>query len=78
MIKYNLRFTVNAMLVAAAFGVVDVSDALAQKKVSYEKAWADCKMQVDRTVPGDQASARTSAGAACMKKYGYRLKKKNS
>ncbi len=78
MIKLNLRFTMKALLVAAAFGVVGVSDALAQKKISYEKAWADCKMQVDRTVPGDQASARTSAGAACMKKHGYRLKKKKS
>ena len=75
MVKLNLGFVTNALLLAAAFGIIGVSDAMAQKKVSYEKAWADCKQQIDRTVPGDQASARTSAGAACMKKYGYRLKK---
>ena len=75
MVKLNLRFVTNALLLAAAFGVICVSDALAQKKVSYDKAWADCKQQIDRTVPGDQASARASAGAACMKKHGYRLKK---
>jgi len=75
MIKFHLRFAMNTMLIAAAFGVVGVSDALAAKKVPYDKAWADCKTQVDRTAPGDQAAARHSAGAACMRKYGYRLKK---
>jgi hypothetical protein len=75
MVKLNLRFVTNALLIAAAFGFIGVSDAFAQKKISYEKAWADCKAQIDRTVPGDQASARASAGGACMKKHGYRLKK---
>jgi hypothetical protein len=77
MLMLNPRSLTNVLLIAAAFGVIGVSDAVAQKKVPYDKAWADCKTQVDRTVPGDAASARYSAGAACMKKYGYRLKKKS-
>jgi hypothetical protein len=75
MIKLNPRFATNTLLIAALFGFVGVSDAIAQKKISYEKAWADCKTQVDRTVPSDHHSARGTAGAACMKKHGYRLKK---
>jgi hypothetical protein len=74
MVKLNLRFVTNALLIAAAFGFIGFSDAFA-KKMSYEQAWADCKSQIDRTVSGDQASARHSAGASCMKKHGYRLKK---
>ena len=77
MAKLNLRFATNALLLAAAFGVTGVSDALAQKKLSYEQAWAACKAQVDRTVAGDQQGPRATAGASCMQKYGYRLKKKN-
>jgi len=68
-------------LLALSFGTVFAiaisPNAFAQsKKLSYEQAWAQCKSEVNRTVPGDQASARTSAGGACMHKYGYRLKKK--
>ena len=77
MAKFNPRFATNALLLAAAFGVTGVSDALAQKKLSYDQAWAACKAQIDRTVPGDQQAARATAGAGCMQKYGYRLKKKS-
>lgn len=69
------RFTIIALSAAAAFVFAGAPDASAAKKLSYDQAWGQCKSQVDRTVPGDQASARTSAGAACMKKHGYRLKK---
>ena len=66
-----------ALSFGAVFSIAISPDAFAQsKKLSYEQAWAQCKTEVDRTVPGDQASARTSAGGACLKKYGYRLKKK--
>jgi hypothetical protein len=76
MIKFNRQFLTIALPVAAAFGLAAPSDALAQKKSSYEQAWAQCKAQIDRTVPGDQQTTRASAGAGCMQKYGYRLKKK--
>jgi hypothetical protein len=78
MLEFCHRSGMLALSLAAAFAFAAATDALAQsKKPTYEQAWAQCKAQVDRTVPGDQASARTSAGGACMKKYGYRLKKKS-
>lgn len=52
--------------------------ASAAKKVTYEQAWAKCKAEIGANVPGQDtttSSARYSAGSACMKKYGYRLKK---
>jgi hypothetical protein len=62
-------------ITAAFAALVLISGPATAAKMTYEKAWADCKAQVDRSVPGDQASARHSAGAACMKAHGYRLKK---
>jgi len=55
---------------------VDAAAAKA-KKLSYEAAFAKCKQEIGATVPGEAATsgARYSAGGACMKKYGYRLKK---
>ena len=66
-----------ALPVAAAFSFAVTPDAVAQKKLSYAQAFAQCKAEVNRTVPGDQQTARVSAGSGCMQKYGYRLKKKN-
>ena len=54
------------------------SPVLAAKKVSYEKAWELCKKEIGANAPGSDtttSAARSSAGGACMKKYGYRLKK---
>ena len=63
-----------AFLTALAFG--SAPDALAQsQKVSYERAWALCKAQIDKTVFGEQQTVRATVGAGCMRKYGYRLKK---
>ena len=73
--KSSLAF---ALPLSAVFGFFAISDAVAQKKLSYEQAWTTCKAQIDRTVAGDQQTARASAGAGCMRKYGYRLKKKRS
>lgn len=63
--------------IALMFAFASMTAAEAQKKMSYDKAFAECKMQVDRTVAADQPSARGTAGAACMKTHGYRLKKKS-
>ena len=76
--KFSKRAALIALCSAATLTILSVSDASAQKKPSYDQAMAQCKSQVDRAVPGDQPSARYSAGAACMKKLGYRLKKKTS
>jgi hypothetical protein len=73
--RFNRQFLMITLPLAVAFGFAVPSDALAQKKPSYEQAWATCKAQIDRTIPGDQQTSRQSAGAGCMRKYGYRLKK---
>ena len=71
-----LAFRCSTGTIAVAFAVFAMASApAAAAKPTYEQAWAGCKAQLDRTVPGDQASARHSAGASCMKKYGFRLKK---
>ena len=54
------------------------NSASAAKKMSYEDAFTKCKAEISANVPMSDtttSSARYSAGSACMKKYGYRLKK---
>ena len=54
------------------------SSASAAKKMSYEDAFAKCKAEIAGNVPMQDtttSSAKYTAGSACMKKYGYRLKK---
>lgn len=49
--------------------------AFAAKKpphLTYEQAWAKCKVHVDK-LAADQQSARYSRGAACMHMHGYRI-----
>jgi hypothetical protein len=52
-------------------------NAFAQKKLSYEEAWAKCKADVNANFPGEgsYSAARYARGGSCMKQYGYRLKK---
>jgi hypothetical protein len=67
-----------AATLATSFTVGDV--AVAQKKMTYEQAFRSCKAELDsQGVFGTSlsASARTTAGAGCMRKHGYRLKKKS-
>lgn len=78
MLKLNRQFLVIALPLAAAFGFAAASDAHAAKKLSYEQAWAQCKKEIGANVPGSDtttSSSRYAAGGACMKRYGYRLKK---
>jgi hypothetical protein len=65
-----------AMLLAPA----DIASAQHTKKLSYAQAWAQCKLEVNKGVPGETAnsSGRYAAGGACMHKYGYRLKKSST
>jgi hypothetical protein len=55
-----------------------IPDASAQKKkLTYEQAFAQCKKDVDRTFPAKEfdTAGRYARGGACMKEYGYHLKK---
>jgi hypothetical protein len=68
-----------AIACVAAISIASASNALAQsKKLTYEQAWAQCKKELDAAgtfAVNVDAKARSSAGGACMKKHGYRLKK---
>ena len=54
-----------------------VPDASAQKKMTYEQAYRQCKAQLDRTFPpGSQSqTGRNTAGVACMYQLGFQAKK---
>jgi hypothetical protein len=66
-----------AVLSSAVLVLSSTGDASAQKKLSYEDAYAKCKAQLDRTFPSGSTSTsgRNTAGAACMKQMGFNLKK---
>jgi hypothetical protein len=69
-----------AMLVLSSAGVLILSgipDASAQKKMTYEQAYRQCKAELDRTFPaGSQSqSGRNTAGVACMYRLGFQAKK---
>jgi len=71
------RFSVYATAVvlggAMVMGLAEPASATKTKKMTYEQAWAACRTQVSQSVPGDQHSARHSAGSACMRKHGHRI-----
>jgi hypothetical protein len=68
-----------AIACVAAISIASASNALAQsKKLTYEQAWTQCKKELDAGglfAVNVDAKARSTAGGACMKKHGYRLKK---
>jgi hypothetical protein len=68
------------VLSSAVLVLTGVSDASAQKKLSYEDAYSKCKADLDRTYPSGSTSTtgRNTRGAACMKQMGYQLKKSGS
>ena len=65
------------VLSSAALILSGVPDASAQKKLSYEQAYRQCKAELDRTFPpGSQStSGRNTAGVACMHRLGFQAKK---
>ena len=74
----TFRRSAGAMAVAFAASALASGSAAAAKKMTYEQAFAKCKGEIGASAPGSEAlstAARHSAGGACMKKYGFRLKK---
>jgi hypothetical protein len=64
-----------ALLSSALIVLAAPADAQQQKKaekISRQEAWSRCTAEVSK-IPSDQHSQRYSAGAACMKKYGFRI-----
>lgn len=73
LVKHSATLAVSFVAAIALCGA-----ASAKSKMSYEQAYAKCKTEISGNVPMSDtttSAARYSAGAACMKKYGYRLKK---
>jgi molybdenum-dependent DNA-binding transcriptional regulator ModE len=69
----NAKLTCTFLCLLAATALLgSVESAAAKSKPTYDQAWALCTKQLNKTVPRD-SSARYSAGAACMMKYGYRI-----
>jgi hypothetical protein len=74
--KNKLYVALIAVMIAVAFGFADNASAASKKKLTYDEAYAKCKSIMDKEgTPGTstQSNVRYTRGAACMKKYGYRL-----
>ena len=67
----------SVLSLAGALLLLGAPDASAQKKMSYEQAYAKCKQQVAAAYPAgtSDTSGRASRGGACMKDLGFTLKK---
>jgi hypothetical protein len=67
------------LAVVAAVALAGAPDASAQgkKKMTYQQAFAACKKDVVASTPGETAGStqRYQRGMACMKGYGFTLKK---
>src|SRR5262249_4629891 len=77
MLRVRLVCGMMGLAFAATIVVYGVRDVAAQKKLSYEQAFAACKKQVVAAYPPGSSDTvgRNSRGAACMKDYGFNLKK---
>ena len=75
----TLNHRILAVFLAGAFvmGPGLAENALAKtKKLTYEQAWDACKKEMDKMgIFGTttQANERHTRGAACMKRYGYKI-----
>ena len=74
-----IGYAIPSIVVAVAL-IASNGTAMAAKKqkMSYEEAFAKCKSELGGGGLGSEGlntAGRYSAGGACMKKYGYRLKK---
>jgi len=68
----NAKLTCTPVLARGSRLLGSVESAAAKSKPTYDQAWALCTKHLNKTVPR-VSSARYSAGAACMMKYGYRI-----
>jgi hypothetical protein len=65
------RTVICALTVVTLFGTVQ--SGVAKARPTYDQAWALCTKHLDQAGVRKDASARYSAGAACMQHYGYRI-----
>jgi hypothetical protein len=75
----TINYRILTMLVAGTFVVGSglAESAFAKtKKLTYEQAWEACKKEMDKMGvfgTSTQANERHTRGAACMKRYGYKI-----
>ena len=75
----TLNYKFLAALLAGAFvmGPGLSENAYAKtKKLTYEQAWEACKKEMDKMGifgTSTQSNERHTRGAACMKRYGYKI-----
>lgn len=76
MLRVSLYSTTCAVALAAALAF-SANNASAQRRVSYERAWAICKKEVTAMYPseGSGTAGRYARGMSCMQRYGYVLKR---
>jgi hypothetical protein len=73
MLKLKSLHVAIALSIAMPLGAADTASAAKKPaRLTYEQAWARCKVHVDK-LPSDAQSARYSRGAACMHMHGYRI-----
>jgi hypothetical protein len=75
----TINYRILTMLVAGTFVVGSglAESAFAKtKKLTYEQAWDACKKEMDKMGvfgTSTQSNERHTRGAACMKRYGYKI-----
>lgn len=72
----NILFAMTTLVTVVTMISFCNSALAAKKKLTYEEAYAKCKAFLDKEgTPGTSthANVRYTRGAACMKKYGYKL-----
>jgi hypothetical protein len=74
MLKLSSLGVAIALSIALPLGVADTALAAKKKpeKLTYEQAWAKCKVHVDK-LAADHQSQRYSRGSACMHMFGYSI-----
>jgi hypothetical protein len=73
MLQFRSLGVVTALSIAMTLGLADTAFAARKSAhITYEQAWARCKVHVDK-LARDAHSQRYSRGGACMHMYGYRI-----
>ena len=74
MLKLKSLHVAIALSIALPLAVADTASAAKKKpeKLTYEQAWARCKVHVDK-LQADAQSQRYSRGASCMHRFGYSI-----
>jgi len=68
--KSNIVGAFSVVVLIASVGIASAQQQ--KKKMTKEEAWSLCTAEVS-VIPADQHGQRYARGAACMKKYGFKI-----